>query len=430
MNDTGFTDETFVANILDIFKNHKSITYVSLNIEDIQPSSKKETCLVDSLENSNFISRLQITASVVSQALVNAVICASTRNNTLTRLKFYHSEVTPDDTKQLQSLYDNGNLVQLVFSNSPKKVISDIPLNAKWAQNGVTVAGGHGKGNDTNQLYYPEGIFVDDDQTIVIADCWNHRIVQWRTDNTNGEVVAGGHGQGNRLDQLNCPTNVLIDEKTDTLIISDRGNRRVVRWSRRSGTRQGEILIENIECWGLAMDNQRNLYVSDVEKHEIKKYGIGNKNAILVAGYGLGSLANQFRFPSCIFLDQQHDLYVADTQNNRVMKWNKGSQEGTFVAKYSILFNLLTYPMSPVGLFVDGQGTLYVAESGNNRVTRWPQGSNQSTIIAGGNGYGEAANQFQNIRGLSFDRHGNLFVVDGGSGFWGGNHRVQRFSIE
>ncbi|CAF3299344.1 unnamed protein product [Rotaria sp. Silwood2] len=309
-------------------------------------------------------------------------------------------------------------------------VISDIPLNAKWAQNGVIVAGGHGKGNDTNQLYYPEGIFVDDDQTIVIADCWNHRIVQWRTDNTNGEVVAGGHGQGNRLDQLNCPTNVLIDEKTDTLIISDRGNRRVVRWSRRSGTRQGEILIENIECWGLAMDNQRNLYVSDVEKHEIKKYGIGNKNAILVAGYGLGSLANQFRFPSCIFLDQQHDLYVADTQNNRVMKWNKGSQEGTFVAKYSILFNLLTYPMSPVGLFVDGQGTLYVAESGNNRVTRWPQGSNQSTIIAGGNGYGEAANQFQNIRGLSFDRHGNLFVVDGGSGFWGGNHRVQRFSIE
>ncbi|CAF4401217.1 unnamed protein product, partial [Rotaria sp. Silwood2] len=308
--------------------------------------------------------------------------------------------------------------------------ISDIPLNAKWAQNGVIVAGGHGKGNDTNQLYYPEGIFVDDDQTIVIADCWNHRIVQWRTDNTNGEVVAGGHGQGNRLDQLNCPTNVLIDEKTDTLIISDRGNRRVVRWSRRSGTRQGEILIENIECWGLAMDNQRNLYVSDVEKHEIKKYGIGNKNAILVAGYGLGSLANQFRFPSCIFLDQQHDLYVADTQNNRVMKWNKGSQEGTFVAKYSILFNLLTYPMSPVGLFVDGQGTLYVAESGNNRVTRWPQGSNQSTIIAGGNGYGEAANQFQNIRGLSFDRHGNLFVVDGGSGFWGGNHRVQRFSIE
>ncbi|CAF3832193.1 unnamed protein product, partial [Rotaria sp. Silwood1] len=116
---------------------------------------------------------------------------------------------------------------QQAIALAEQTVISDIPLNAKWAQNGVTVAGGHGKGNATNQLYYPEGIFIDDDQTIVIADCWNHRIVQWRTDNTNEEVVAGGHGQGNRLDQLNCPTNVLIDEKTNTLIISDRGNRRV-----------------------------------------------------------------------------------------------------------------------------------------------------------------------------------------------------------
>ncbi|CAF4962251.1 unnamed protein product, partial [Rotaria sp. Silwood1] len=126
----------------------------------------------------------------------------------------------------VQQLETTNEIVKMLC-NTLAKVISDIPLNAKWAQNGVTVAGGHGKGNATNQLYYPEGIFIDDDQTIVIADCWNHRIVQWRTDNTNEEVVAGGHGQGNRLDQLNCPTNVLIDEKTNTLIISDRGNRRV-----------------------------------------------------------------------------------------------------------------------------------------------------------------------------------------------------------
>ncbi|CAF2143302.1 unnamed protein product, partial [Rotaria magnacalcarata] len=42
-----------------------------------------------------------------------------------------------------------------------------IPANATWTQNGVTIAGGHGDGNATNQLYWHYGLFVDDDQTAV-----------------------------------------------------------------------------------------------------------------------------------------------------------------------------------------------------------------------------------------------------------------------
>ncbi|CAF4788320.1 unnamed protein product, partial [Rotaria magnacalcarata] len=69
----------------------------------------------------------------------------------------------------------------------------NIPANAKWAQNGVTIAGGNGQGGATNQLFYPHGLFVDDDQTVVIADYMNHRIMQWKNgDTTNGQVVAGG----------------------------------------------------------------------------------------------------------------------------------------------------------------------------------------------------------------------------------------------
>ncbi|CAF5228623.1 unnamed protein product, partial [Rotaria magnacalcarata] len=69
----------------------------------------------------------------------------------------------------------------------------NIPANAKWKQNGVTAAGGHGQGDATNQLYLPYSLFVDDNQTVVIADCANHRIIQWKNgDTTNGQVVAGG----------------------------------------------------------------------------------------------------------------------------------------------------------------------------------------------------------------------------------------------
>ncbi|CAF5162236.1 unnamed protein product, partial [Rotaria sp. Silwood1] len=69
---------------------------------------------------------------------------------------------------------------------------TDIHPNAKWAQNGITVAGGNGDGSGTNQLNSPWGLYVYDDQTIYVADCWNHRIVEWKSGATNGKVVAGG----------------------------------------------------------------------------------------------------------------------------------------------------------------------------------------------------------------------------------------------
>ncbi|CAF4059644.1 unnamed protein product, partial [Rotaria sordida] len=303
--------------------------------------------------------------------------------------------------------------------------IPNIPVDARWKQNGVTVAGGHGKGSATNQLYWAEGFFVDDNQTIVIADYWNHRIVQWKMGDTNGQVVAGGNGRGNRLDQLNEPTDVLIDKETHSLMICDQNNRRVVRWSRRSGTTQGEILIDNIACRGLAMDDQRDLYISDVEKDEVRRYQIGNKNGTIVAGgNGEGTGLNQLNSPTYIFLDQQQTVYVSDWDNHRVMKWNKGAKEGIIVSGGHGQGNALTQLSNLQGLFVDTLGTIYVADSRNNRVMRWPRGAKQGTVIVDGNGEGEGANQLHWPVDLSFDRHGNLYVADQR------NNRVQRFSIE
>ncbi|CAF1400014.1 unnamed protein product [Rotaria sordida] len=241
----------------------------------------------------------------------------------------------------------------------------------------------------------------------------------------NGQVVAGGNGKGNRLDQLNYPTDVLIDKETDSLIICDWGNRRVVRWSRRSGINQGEILIDNIGCWGLAMDDQRYLYISDPGKDEVKRYQIGDKNGTLVAGgNGKGADLNQLNEPTYIFVDQQQTVYVSDNNNHRVMKWNKGAKEGIVVAGGQSFGEALTQLSYPRGLFVNTLGTIYVADSLNHRVMRWPKGAKQGTVIVGGNGSGEEENQLNYPMGLSFDRHGNLYVVDQ----W--NNRVQRFSIE
>ncbi|CAM4786459.1 unnamed protein product [Rotaria magnacalcarata] len=301
-----------------------------------------------------------------------------------------------------------------------------IPANTKWKQNGVTIAGGKGGGGATNQLHYPEGLFVDDDQAVVIADNKNNRIMQWKNgDTTNGQIVAGGNGQGNGLNQLNIPSDVLIDKETDTLIICDNGNQRVVRWSRRSGTTQGEVLIGNINCYGLTMDEQKYLYVSNYGKGEVRRYKFGeNIDTLVVGGNGKGDDLNQLNEPTYVFVDRDNSVYVSDRYNHRVMKWDKGAKEGIVVAGGQGGGSALTQLSYPNGLFVDTLGTLYVADWMNDRVMLWAQGATQGTVMVGGNGKGAGANQFRSPIGLSFDRHGNLYVADRD------NDRVQRFSIE
>ncbi len=266
-------------------------------------------------------------------------------------------------------------------------------------------------------------MYIDDNQTIYVADALNHRIVEWKSDAINGQIVAGGNGRGNRYDQLNHPTKMIVDKENDSLIICDRGNRRIVRWPRRNG-RSGEILISNIDCWDLIMDNDGYLYVSDIEKHEVRRWKMGETNGTTVAGgNGKGSRFDQFNHLTYIFIDEDHSVYVSDTDNHRVMKWIKGAKEGIVVAGGQGQENGLRQLPYPNGIIIDQLGSVYVADGGNHRVTRWLKGAQEGTIVVGGNGPGEQPNQFKFPIDLSFDRQNNLYVVDVG------NHRVQKFDI-
>ncbi len=133
------------------------------------------------------------------------------------------------------------------------------PRDTRWEQAGVTITGGHEYGQTANEVYYPFGLYVDEDQTVVIADWLNQRIVEWKCGATSGQVVAGENGRGNQMDQCNNPTDVIIDKETDSIIICDQGNRRVMRWSRQSGTKKGEMIIDNIDCWGIQREISTSL---------------------------------------------------------------------------------------------------------------------------------------------------------------------------
>ena len=282
-----------------------------------------------------------------------------------------------------------------------------------------------GEDGQGNQLNHPKSIYVDDNnQCIYIVDSENDRIVQWKFDTKVSEVVAGGNERGNRMDQLSQPTDVVMDKKTDSLIICDQGNRRVMRWPRRNGT-NGRIIISNIDCWGLAMDNNGELYVSDFQKHEVRRWKIGETTGTIVAGGKReGNQPNQLNLPTYLFVDEDQSVYVSDCMNNRVMKWVKGAKQGIVVAGGSTQGDSLAQLHYPYGVVVDHLGSVYVADCSNHRIVCWSKGSRQGRLIVGGSQSGPRSNQFSNPYGLSFDGQGHLYVSDFG------NHRVQKFEIE
>ena len=232
----------------------------------------------------------------------------------------------------------------------------------------MTVAGGNGRGNAINRLFYPNGLDIDDDnQSIVIAETFNSRIVKWNLGASNGKVIVGG--RGNRLDQLDVPIDVLIDKETNSLFICDRYNRRVLRCSRSQGTTQGEVIVDNIDCIGLAIDHQRYLYVSDTEQDEVRRYTIGDKNGIVVAGgNGQGNQLNQLNCPTYLFVDEEQAVYVSDRDNHRVTKWNKGTNQGVVVTGGQEEGSAFTQLSHLQGVCIDTSGTIYLGDSWNHRV--------------------------------------------------------------
>ncbi|CAF4375397.1 unnamed protein product, partial [Adineta steineri] len=189
----------------------------------------------------------------------------------------------------------------------------------KFQQFAITVAGGNGQGDDLNQLYSPQGIFVDNDKSIYIADYWNHRIVKWKLNSNTGQIIAGDNGNGNQNNQLNSPRDIIFDKENNSFIISDQGNKRVFRCFDQNQTNQ-QIIISNIHCYGLTIDKNGFIYVCDYKNHEVRRWKQGDKKGELVAGgNGKGNQLNQLCHPTFIFIDEEYSLYISDSENHRVM---------------------------------------------------------------------------------------------------------------
>ncbi|CAF1286286.1 unnamed protein product [Adineta ricciae] len=140
-----------------------------------------------------------------------------------------------------------------------------------------TVAGNSTAGSDAYSLSHPNGIFVDSEFSLYVADAFNNRIQKFAVGQRNGTTVAGNGTSGSF--QLTMPTGVFIDGG-GYLFIVDTSNNRIIG-SGLYGFRcivgcstpvAGSLSNQLNAPRTLGFDSYGNIFVSDRSNQQIQKF--------------------------------------------------------------------------------------------------------------------------------------------------------------
>jgi DNA-binding beta-propeller fold protein YncE len=160
----------------------------------------------------------------------------------------------------------------------------------------------------------PRGIAVDAaTKHLYVCDTARHMVIVL---NKKGHVLArfgkrfGGIGPG----EFRSPTQVAA--AGDEIVVLDSGNSRLQIMDVRGHFRKEIRLRETSDRAGLAMDSDRNIYVTDPY---LNRFQVLNHDGQLLYEFGqAGKDVGQFNGISGIWVDRGHCLYVVDTNNKRV----------------------------------------------------------------------------------------------------------------
>ena len=170
----------------------------------------------------------------------------------------------------------------LYVSDTPNDRVLRFPPASTSGTSGVMVAGTGIAGEGPSQLKRPHKIFVDVDQSLYIADTYNHRIQRWTNGACFGVTVAGTGVLGTSTSQLYYPVSVIVDAN-QIMYIGDQFNNRIHRWP--VGDCSGQCLVGCTQTYGsaihqfyymqnMAFDSEGAMLVSDGGNHRVQKFAL------------------------------------------------------------------------------------------------------------------------------------------------------------
>ncbi len=258
---------------------------------------------------------------------------------------------------------------------------------ARWSSHGVTVLGTGISGDMPTQLSIPKGIFVvQRTNTLYVADLNNDRIQRLSLNKPSRAATSV-------VSNVHSPSKIYVDDDKNgpTIYISVFIGNRVEKWT--SGASHGiQLGGECRSCFGIALDKQKNVYMSEADRHRVLKWSPVTNLTTIVAGQTdeRGTTNAYLSAPNGLYFDQSRNtLYIADSGNNRIEKWKKDVSSGIEVAGSNTSAPGIDVGslVQPNGVWVDQKTrVVYVADTLNNRITRWLPNASVGEIIAGGKG--------------------------------------------
>jgi DNA-binding beta-propeller fold protein YncE len=146
------------------------------------------------------------------------------------------------------------------------------------------------------------------------------------------------------------------------------------------------------------------------------KIGAPGEEELLAEFYRWGQADGRGNWPFGVAIDSQENVYVSDDWLNQISIFDK---DGNFQTKWGKAGSGDGELFRPAGLICDKDDNLLVVDSGNNRIQKFTKdGKFLVKCGRGGSGDGE----FNQPWGITLDSDGNIWVAD-----WK-NHRAQKLS--
>ena len=244
----------------------------------------------------------------------------------------------------------------------------------------------------------PEGLAMDREGNVLVADTGNHAIRRVAPDGTV-TTVAGGNGEGLRdgpceAARFASPVDVAVDDD-GYIYVADRGSNRIRGISAQCvvTTIAGSGPVSSDEAgWGGYRDGP----AAEARFDGLSALAIGPEGSLYIAQGGYNLLRR-------LSPDGQVSTIAGPAGGTRTPYYNPGIRDGP---AHSALFS------SPWALAIDGEGNILFTE-GNHAVRKVDlDGFVSTVVVTPGTRLGGALSPF--LFGIAVGPDGDLYVADGG----------------
>lgn len=315
------------------------------------------------------------------------------------------------------------------------------------------------------QLNGPAGLAIDINDNVYVAEIGNSKIRRIDTKTNiittiagNGQAGFSGDGDLATNAALNRPEGVFIDRE-ENVYIADSGNQRIRKVTKKTGIintiagtgeagfnfNEGNALEARLNHpSGIVVDSGCNIYFNDYSNELIRKISTNGKISTYAgngsSGYsGDGNEADKAQINDVygLAIDKFDNIYFVDSLNFCVRKIDRATslistvigkgepgEVKEFVTKENAFLGGVAHKKGTIGskvahgLDIDNSGNIFIADTGVNRLRMYNKNEDSFYTIAGtgspgtAEDFNKAIESNIDIHGVRVDSMGRIYFLD------------------